>query len=205
MAKKRANYEGSIYKRSKGTWRALISIEGKRLSFSASTRKECRAWLKDMQNQLESGVMFDAANMSYAEFLLSWLESSKTSLSPSTLRQYQQIARDHILPYLGKIRLVEIRPAHIQSLYDHKVAKGDGLRTVQLTHAVIHRSFSRALKLGLLGQNPASATTPPKPKPQEMRTYSETQAQQLIAAASVLQPRTHTLISASIDHRHEAR
>ena len=48
MAKKRGNNEGTIYQDSDGTYRAQISLDGHRLSFTADTHKECLDWIRKM-------------------------------------------------------------------------------------------------------------------------------------------------------------
>ena len=56
MARKiRGRNEGSIYQRSSGSWRAQISLNGKRISFSAKTKAECQKWKREMQFHLDQG------------------------------------------------------------------------------------------------------------------------------------------------------
>jgi hypothetical protein len=45
MAKRRSNHEGSIYQRENGKWRAQVTLDGRRLNFSAKTQRECQEWL----------------------------------------------------------------------------------------------------------------------------------------------------------------
>jgi len=174
MAKRRGNHEGSIYQNPTGTWRAQVSINGRRLSATRKTQKECRDWIKATIKQIDKGLTYDAAHTSYEEFISNWLVSTQSSLRPKTWQQYSQLASDYIIPKLGRIKLIELRPNHIQALYDYEIQAGRGLRTVQLIHAVIHRSLHHAVRLGLIGHNPDDATTPPKPKSQEMKIYDET-------------------------------
>ena len=198
MAKKRGNKEGSLFKRKNGTWRAQVTVNGERLSFTGKSQKECRLWIKQTINQLDTGLTFYGAQICLGEFLLDWLVSTKASLRLKTWDQYQQIVCTHIIPDLGKIKLIELRPDHIQSLYDKKLRGGTGLRTVQLIHAVIHRSLNHAVKLGILGRNPDDVTTPPKPKQQEMKIYGESQVQRLIITAQAKEDRFLALYQLAI-------
>ena len=63
MAKKRGNNEGSIHKREDGSWRAQVTIDGKRLSFSSKSYNECRAWVQSTQHQIETGLTYDKAQI----------------------------------------------------------------------------------------------------------------------------------------------
>ena len=100
------------------------------------------------------------------------------------MQQYRQIARQHILPVLGRMRLQDIQPAHIKQLYALKQKEGRGARTIQLIHAVLHNALKQAVREGLLGRNPVSAVERPKVEQSEMRIFNEEQIQQFLIAAS---------------------
>lgn len=118
MAKKRSNNEGSIHKRDNGTWRAQATINGKRLSYTGKTHKECRAWIRKTIQEAESGIALEKAQISLGKFISRWQVSVEASLRPKTWRQYNQIVRDYIIPELGRIKLIDLRPHHIQALYE---------------------------------------------------------------------------------------
>jgi len=42
MAKKRGNSEGTIHRLPSGSWRAQVSLEGRRLSHTSQTRQEAQ-------------------------------------------------------------------------------------------------------------------------------------------------------------------
>lgn len=189
MAKRRGNLEGSIYQLPSGKWRAQINIHGTRLSQTAETKKDCQRWLRTVVNKDEMGFDFNKSKVMYDEFIRNWLISAKPSLQPRTWSQYNQLARDHIIPYLGKIKMIELTAGQIQSLYDRRLQHGVGPRTVQLVHAVIHRSLNHAVKIGVLSRNPDDATIPPKPKKKEMAFFDEDQVQLFLIVAQANQPR----------------
>jgi integrase len=139
MAKKiRGRNEGSLFQRPNGRWRAQVFIQGRRLSKDLKTKAEGLNWLRMTRTGLDQGLNFDGANSSLLEFLESWLVTIASSIRPMTLKQYRKICRNHIVPLLGKIRLVDLRPEHIQRLYQAKIQAGVGLRTVELIHVTIH-------------------------------------------------------------------
>jgi len=198
MAIKRGNNEGSIFKRKNGTWRAQVTAGGKRLSYSGKTRSECQAWIRSTLHQVDNGLTFDKAQVTVEEFLRNSLASAKSSLRYTTWQQYSQTIRDHILPSLGDTKIVKLRPDVIQALYDNKVEEGVGLRTIQLTHAVLRRFLNRAVKLGLLPNNPSDVTSPPKPQQKEMHILDDSQVQRLIITAKTTQIRNLALYQLAI-------
>ena len=198
MAKRRDNQEGTFYQRKNGTWRVQVTINGQRLSHTGKTKGECKLWIRDILNTIEDGLTLNRAQLKFEKFLSNWLVSCKASLRSKTMTQYHQIVRDYIIPDLGKIKLIELRPHHIQALYDAKVAEGVGLRTVQLTHSIIHTSLNHAVKLGLIGRNPDNATKPPKPSIKEIKVLDETEVQRLIITAKANDDRYQALYQLAI-------
>ena len=73
MVKKRGNNEGSIHKRKNGTWRVQVSIDGKRLSRTFKTHKECVTWMKKTHNRIDGGLTYETAHLSIEEFMNRWL------------------------------------------------------------------------------------------------------------------------------------
>ena len=188
MANKRGNNEGTIYQRSDGTYRAQISLDGHRLSHSAETHKECLDWVRKISQQVDDGLTYEGAKTTLEKFIKEWLTMKSTVVRPSTIRQYRQLARDYILPYLGKKRLLKIRPDLIQMLYNKHTSNGVSPRTVQLVHAVLRGSLNHAVNLGLLTRNPTTVAVPPKPEPKEKQILDETQIQILLLTAQDVQP-----------------
>jgi integrase len=182
MATKRGQNEGTIYKRKDGTWAAQVSIQDRRLTKYTKTQSEARTWLKATLNQVDNGITFLGAQMELGKYLEQWLVTLKTSVRPKTYEQYRQIVTGFIIPILGRIKLKDVRPDHIQSLYNNKLKSGTSNRTVRMIHSVLHVSLAQALKMGLIGRNPADAVTRPKLIKKEMKTLTDTQVQTLLLA-----------------------
>lgn len=180
---KRANNEGTIHQLPSKNWRCQVILNGKRLSFTAKTKRGCADWLKEKVNKVDAGLSLGASTQTLEEYLKTWLSSIQNSVRPGTYYQYSMTCRLHILPALGRLRLCEVHPALIQKLYASKLQAGISPRTVEIIHAVLHRAFEQAVKLDILGRNPVKATTPPKVQAKEMHFYDESQANQLLLAA----------------------
>ena len=85
----------------------------------------------------------------------------------------------HILPKLGRSRSKDIRPDHIQNLYNNKVEDLLSITTVRMIHAVLHCAFVQAVKWGLIGRNPVDAVDRPKPRRVEMKVLNDNQVRAL--------------------------
>lgn len=183
MAKRRGNHEGSIYQRKNGRWVAQVRIKGERLAKSFGTQKECRAWIKLIQVQIENGLHLDATKLGVGEYLNQWLKDIEGTIKPKTLSQYEGIVRNHLAPKLGMLKLGDLQPYHIQQVYSNLKEKGHSQRNVQLTHSVLHRALVMAERQGLIGRNPVKAITPPKVLQKEMKVLNDNQVRQLLIAA----------------------
>jgi integrase len=132
---------------------------------------------------VKNGLSLAGAQATMSAYMEHWLETAKSNLRPNTYAQYGQIIRGHILPALGKVRLKDLRPDMIQTLYNQKLADGASGRTVQMIHAVLHHALDQAVKWGLLGRNPADAVVRPKARRAEMKVLDDGQVRTLLLAA----------------------
>lgn len=181
--KKRGQNQGSVSIRKDGTYQAQISVDGKRKSKYFKTKKEAQVWLTDTLYQIQNGMFNSGPQITVSECLEQWLVASKDSIRPKTHIQYCQIVEQHINPFLGKVKLSDLRPEMIQALYNQKTNSGTGSRTVRLTHSVLHVALNQALKLGLIYRNPSDAVKRPKLIKAEMKVLDENQARSLLIAA----------------------
>lgn len=193
MAQIRAHNEGSIYQRPNGKWRAQVSIDGRRLSFTAETKKEGLAWIHETKNQIESGLTFQAAGTTLEEFLGEWLTTVSSSSSKGTYFTYTWTVRKRILPYIGNVNLMDLRPDRIQRFYNFLQKEGLSHHAVAVTHKTLRVAMNHAVKLRLIGRNPCSGTTPPKPQQTEMNFYDDRQVRSLLKTARDIEDKLYPL------------
>lgn len=180
MPKKRGHNEGSIYQQANGKWRAQITLDGKRLSYTAKTRKECLEWIQKTQTQIRKGLSYTSAQTTFGEFLEHWLLNKETHLRTQTMEQYRRTAKNHILPTLAHVKFKDLTPSRIQRLYNTLLDDGVGPRTVQIVHAVIHGCLEQAFKISLVTFNPSSVVIVPKVEEKEMKVWNEAQVSQFL-------------------------
>lgn len=183
MAKKRGNNEGTIYKRPNGTWSVQATVQGRRISRSFKTQRECQEWLKKIVKQIDDGMTYNSSKVRLDEYLADWLTSCKISIRQNTWIHYEQLNRCYITPRIGNIRLTDLKTVHIQRFYNQMIEEGVGIPTIQKIHAVLHRALEQAVKASIISRNPASYAQPPKKSITEMDILSESQVSQLLVAA----------------------
>jgi len=154
------------------------SVTGKYLSHYETVRgnkKDAEKRLNELIHQRNNGTFVKPGKATVSEYLRSWLaDYCKPNLSPRTNELYSYICENHIIPTLGHIPLVELKPKHIQRLYADKLASGLSNRTVQIIHVTLHKALKNSVKMGMLIRNAAEAVDAPKIQRHEMRVMSET-------------------------------
>jgi hypothetical protein len=85
------------------------------------------------------------------DYLDRWLvDSVKSTVRQRTWERYEQIARVHIKPVIGRLKLKSLTPAHVRSLYRDKLSTGLAPRTVQYVHTTLHKALKDAVSDGLV-------------------------------------------------------
>jgi integrase len=184
MPGKRGNNEGSVSRRSDGLWEARITLEGgKRKSFYAKTRQEAARKLAAALRDQDAGLPALGSKQTVGQYLQSWLEAAKPTIRARTWRTYEMFVRVHIVPALGSISITKLTAQQVQLLYARKLEEGLSTTSVHHLHAVLHRAFDAALRLGVVQRSVLDMVEVPRMRHHEMKTLSEEQAQQLLAAA----------------------
>jgi integrase len=99
-----------------------------------------------------------------------------------TYERYESIARVHIKPAIGRLKLKALTPAHARALYRQKLDSGLAPRSVNYMHVTLHKALSQAVSDGLVPRNAAKVKAPRPEKP-EIRPLSSDQARKLIKTA----------------------
>jgi integrase len=166
-SRKRASGEGTYKKRKDGRWEAQYLLHTpsgtKRKSVYARTKAEVAAKLRKTLTDRDSGVVFDAENLTVGEYLNRWLEGSvRGSVWHTTYRDYAGHIRNHITPEIGRLKLAKLNPAHVQTLYRKKLDSGLAPRTVNYIHATLHKALEQAVKWRLVPYNVSDAAVKPR-------------------------------------------
>ena len=203
MAKKRANGEGNIRKRSDGRWEGRYTAgyhpdTGKRIikNVLGRTQAEVKAKLKKAIEEAGSLDVAKAGKYTVAEWLRLWFEVyAKPNLRFSTAEYYRRGIELHTIPYIGEVKLNQLTTRQIQNLYRElqqngrrraaQKSKHPGLSssTIRGVHTMLHSALDRAVKEKLLLHNPAEDCVVPKLQRQEMRTLKPEDMRAYLEAA----------------------
>lgn len=172
-----------MYQLPSGSWRAQISVDGRRHSATRGSRVEAREWLRQMKERAGLGLVYEAAQLSLADLLSRWLETKRGHLRPKTIDGYERSVRLHINPYIGTQKIDSINRALVQAWIGELIKRKTGTRSIQLAHLVLQGCLEHALQIGMLVHNPARLVMIPKDKKTEMKVWTESQVSQFLVAA----------------------
>ena len=165
MPKKRSNREGTIVRRKDGRWVAAMTVgrypetgKIKRPWYYDRTRQEVADRLAAASSDLNRGTFVAPRKLTVGQWLTTWLQEYKRPwVSAVTFDSYEMLVRRHLIPTLGHLPLKDLRPEHVQRLYNEKMQSGrtDGrgglsVRAVRYLHTVLHGALQQALKNQLI-------------------------------------------------------
>lgn len=127
---------------------------------------------RDFEDRVKNGKYLKGEKLTFKEYIDKWKKEYADQLLEETTRDayYHQID-NIILPALGHIKLAELKPLHLQSLYNNLTE--DGIRldgkpggysygTIKRYHAVISSMLSTAVQWQLIESNPCERVKVPK-------------------------------------------
>ena len=203
MAKKRANGEGNIRKRSDGRWEGRYTAgynpqTGKRIikNVLGKTQAEVKAKLaKALEDSKELDIV-RTDEYTVAEWLRLWYELyAEPNVRPTTAASYRRNIELHVIPHIGDIKLNRLTSRKLQKFYkdllengrlrEAQKEKNPGLSnsTVRGIHMMLHNALDRAVRERLILRNPTEDCIIPKLEKKEMKILRPEDIKAYLAAA----------------------
>jgi len=157
--------------------------DGRRVGHYARTRQDAAAWLAEALRDDGRGLPVVGSAETVGAFLDRWLEHSvRPRLRRRTYLSYEAHIRCHLRPAIGRIRLSQLAPGHVQKLMNDLRAAGLSPATVQRTRSTLRAALSQAEKWGEVQRNVAKLVTPPKTVHREVVPMTFDEAHRLLEA-----------------------
>jgi integrase len=167
---------GTIRQRSKGSWTIQVyagrdPVTGKKMRIARTvrgTKKEAELALAKLINAVETGIDFNSSKLTFGDYAERWLRSKRKNVRPKTLERYSDIFRLHIIPVVGNIPLLKLKPLHLEKVYEQAFARGLSAQSVHHIHRVLFSSLRQAVAWQLIPRNVAEAVVAPRPEQREV-------------------------------------
>ena len=191
MAKRRANGEGSIRKRSDGRWEGRYTagrdpVTGKQIfkNVLGKTQAEVKDKLAEALDRVKKLNIIVSDKMTVIEWCELWLETyGKPNMRPSTYETYEGNLRLHVKPGIGNLPLNKVTTLVLQKFFngllkDGRIERkesehqprGLSVKTVSNIRTMLYSVFEKAVAEHLMLTNPVAGCKLPKREKQEMKT-----------------------------------
>jgi integrase len=188
---------GHLTERRPGVWRLYVSdgfdAAGKRRQFTRTihgAKRDAQRALTKMLRDLDDDRLGDG-RQPLATFLSEeWLPAVSTvskrgrPLAPTTRQRYQDTCA-HVSGIIGRVRIQDLRPAHVEAVRD-KLLASLAPQTVSDVLRVLAQALSRAEARGLVGRNPAAPSLVNRPvgEPRDFVVITPELGARILAAAT---------------------
>lgn len=127
-------------------------------------------------NEIKESIFNDNLSLPNAlnleNFILDFLEKYKVNLSITTYNCYKRIINKYIIPILGKYKLNELKPIHVQNYVDDLV----GIlapQTIKIHINILNLALRKAYRLKLINENIIECIEVPRNKKYKNRIYNK--------------------------------
>lgn len=145
-------------------------------------RSQARAELDRLLRRQAEGHVMRSSNMTVVEHLDEWFERvAENRYAYKTLENYRGILAYDVRPLIGRVRLSELEPGHIQKVLTAMRDRGVCSNTRRRLYSVLSTSLDSAVDWGTLEQNPAAQVQIPRREVKEMRAMSREEVRRLLA------------------------
>lgn len=125
--------------------------------------KALQTFVFEFEQRVKQGKFLSGEKITFKDFAIKWLaEYGKHQLAVTTYDSYYTSLNKHIYPLIGHYRLSQIKPLHLQSIYNKWIAEGLQPATVKKRHAVIRVILKTAVQWQILDYNPCEKVQLPK-------------------------------------------
>lgn len=148
---------GSLTKLDNGTWRARLTVDGKRHSRTFPLRRDAVAWLNDAKAKAAQGgfITPDRLRTAVNARLDAWLaeKQSHPTLADNTKVKYEYVVRLHVRPYMGRLTMEQVNAETIRQ-WQYQLAEDTSTAVAAGAYGIFGAFLSAQVTDGYLVQHP---------------------------------------------------
>lgn len=139
-----------------------------------ATQDEAEDHLRQVARDKRDGRYVSSSQLTVEGVIEEWLKRNRPGWKGTTYATYRQRAYVHIIPAIGKVRVVELTPARVQRWADDMVAAGVvAPKTVMESKRVISAAMNEAVRLDIIRENPARSVRVASRPTKRHKTWTE--------------------------------
>jgi integrase len=149
------------------------------------TRRDAERALTRLQKELDEGTVARAGADTFGSFLTDrWLPHMRSRVKDETWARYENLARVHVLPRAGNVKLEKLRPHHLQRVLDQMLAQGAAPASVHKAYRVMAGALRQAVQWQRIATSPATGASPPRVARPKLRIPDTAEMRMLVDAAA---------------------
>lgn len=165
--------------RKDGRYMARFQYEGENYTLYGSELDKLLVQVEDLKYEVRHGLYEKEQNITVDSWYKTWMEEYKQhQVKPTSYDLYERTYDGHIKPYIQKKKLKDIRPEHIQRIYNAE-AKKVKQQTLTRINVILNGLFQQAYKNGIIQKNPVKRATLPKLREEVERRVMTLEEQKL--------------------------
>ena len=141
---------------------------------------------QELRRQLSLIPVRPKPESSLADYIEYWLAVSvEPRLRPKTSHDYREHLSRYALSSIGEVRLRDLCPLDLQSVYAGLLRQQLAPRTIRYTHSILHAALEQARRWKLISDNPAAGLSLPRNERRALEFFTVDEARRFVAAASL--------------------
>jgi integrase len=179
---RRAPGEGTLRQRiDRDKWEAAVVIgyqangHPKRLRKLFDSKTEARVWLQDQVVAKRNGELNAASDTTFEAFYNDWINIKQAARAERTVENYRYVCSKYLVPNLGKFKLVDLTPMHVQRLVT-KLQQDATPLLVNRAHHFLKMILAEAVRLEVILKNVAKSVKVPKPRRRPLTRWTTEEA-----------------------------
>ena len=180
---RRANGDGTVYKKANGRWGAQIQVtlksgESKRVTVSGKTRNEALKKLRVLSDQENRRIAYIEKEWTVAEYLDYWVKMKMRAkrVRETTLSTYQSMIKTHIKPIIGWRKLRDLSIDDIGDLMEILEKKGCSVAVIDKCLRILSACLNYAMKEEVIFRNVVQLAEKPEYTPMDTLIWTVEQA-----------------------------
>lgn len=180
--KKGKHLPQGITQRADGRYMARFQYKGEQYTLYHKT--SVKQLVKDMNNmkyELEHGLYASAKKVKIDEWYNTWMNEYKAhTVKRSTFDLYDKYYNVYIKDVLGKKIIQDLKPIHIQKLYNDMAKRGLKENTIKKVNTIMRSMLQQAVKNEMLFKNPCVSVDIPKTEKAEKQILNAEQQEEFL-------------------------
>lgn len=139
---------------------------------SFDKKRDASKKLSELKDSIYNNELVLPNTLNFESYILDFIEKYKVNLSITTYSCYMRICKKYIIPMLGKYKLEELKPIHIQNYIDDLT----GIlapQTIKIHINILNLAFKKAYRLKLVRENIVTCVEVPRIRKYKNNIYNQ--------------------------------